>query len=259
MPGMGVPSVNLDAVRDEHRRWLGRHGLLDRPWLVLGSAPEPTLPKDLVRHSALICINSAGATAARLGLPPADLTIRNKKKDWSALTNCKVPVMLWLCDRHQLAILWTRLIRKTGGLGEIRTMGRYVRRAVDFSVLGDGTAEEPRSIGKTSTGVFAAIYAQFVGVPGVALAGMSIDKQGYSYDSPPQGISHVAEDLFALRRIAERYPSIRTTETVIADSSGIPLIHVDNIAAPRSRPQPPPLATALEREPVAYCPSLAER
>jgi hypothetical protein len=210
----------LDRLRDEHRHWLSTRGLLDRPWFVLGSAPNPTIPPDITSRAALICINNAGTTAVRMGLPPADLTFRNNSKGWLALADCKVPLVLWVTNRNPLHILWKRMFIRTAGLGEIKTLRRELRRAIDLHVLSSGSNDEEQ-IKKPSTGIFAITYALFVGVPEIILAGMSIDKKGYSYDAPRSRMLHSAEDRFALERIAAGYPSVRTSEPAIADETGI--------------------------------------
>jgi hypothetical protein len=213
--------MSLEKIRDEHRRWLDHHGLLRRPWFVLGSAPNPTIPHAITDRSALICINNVGITTSRLGLRPADLTFRNKNKEWKTLSGVKVPLVLWVCDRTPLQIRWKRfLISRHSELGEIRVMPRNDRRHVYEQMLKRDGSEE---IGKPSTGVFAVLYALFVGVPEIVLGGMSMDKQGYSYDSPRARMLHGAEDRFALERIAQRYPTVRTTEPVIAEGAGVPL------------------------------------
>jgi hypothetical protein len=213
----------LDRVQDQHRHWLSTHGLLDRPWFVLGSAPNPTLPPDIASRAAVICINNAGTTAARMGLPPADLTIRGKNKEWLALANCKVPLVLWITDRSPLHVLWKRMFIKTAGLGEIKTLRRDTRRAIDLHVLGSGCDDDER-IEKPSTGIFALTYALLVGVPEIVLAGMSIDKKGYSYDAPRARMLHSTEDRFALEQIGARYRNVTTTESTIAGATGIPLL-----------------------------------
>jgi hypothetical protein len=144
----------LDRLRDEHRHWLSTRGLLDRPWFVLGSAPNPTIPPDITSRAALICINNAGTTAVRMGLPPADLTFRNNSKGWLALADCKVPLVLWVTNRNPLHILWKRMFIRTAGLGEIKTLRRELRRAIDLHVLSSGSNDEEQ-IKKPSTGIFA--------------------------------------------------------------------------------------------------------
>jgi hypothetical protein len=212
-----------DDLRERHRRWLARHHLLDRPWFVLGSAPNPTIPAGIADRAAIICINNAGFTAARQGLPPANLTFRNKSKEWKTLDGHQVPLVLWVCDRNPWHIFLKRLTIKAARLSEIHTLRRNYRRAIDLKVLGDGKPEDEDTISKPSTGVFAVVYGLFVGVPEIILAGMSIDKEGYSHPASRVRMLHGAEDRFALTRIAERYPSVRTTEQAIHQETGIPL------------------------------------
>ena len=213
--------MSLDKIRDEHRQWLGEHGLLDRPWFVLGSAPEPTIPPDLGDRAALICINNVGVTAARLGLPPADLTFRNKNKEWATLAGCKVPLVLWVCDRNPFQIFLKRL-RIRAQLGEIRVMRRADREHVYTHMLKVG-ASELDEIGKPSTGVFAVLYALFVGIPEIILGGMSMDKQGYSHAFKRARMMHGAEDRFALETIARHYSCVTTTEATVAEATGLRL------------------------------------
>jgi hypothetical protein len=214
--------MTLEEIRDEHRSWLRSHGLLDRPWFVLGSAPNPTIPPGITDRAALICINNVGIAASRLGLRPADLTFRNKGKEWKTLAGVKVPLVLWVCDRTPWQILWKRfLIGLRTELGEIRVMARNDRKYVYEHMLGDpdGTSE----VGKPSTGIFAVLYGLFAGVPEIILGGMSMDKQGYSHEAKRYRMMHGAEDRFALETIAARYPQVSTTETEVSEATGVPL------------------------------------
>jgi hypothetical protein len=212
-----------DDLRERHRRWLARHHLLDRPWFVLGSAPNPTIPAGIADRAAIICINNAGFTAARQGLPPANLTFRNRGKDWKMLRGHKVPLVLWVCNRKPRHIFFKRLTVPALLRSEIHTLPLELRRAIDLKVLGDGKPEDDETISKPSTGVFAVVYGLFVGVSEISLAGLSIDKSGYSHPATRARMMHSAEDRFALIRIAERYPSVSTTERVIHEATGIPL------------------------------------
>jgi hypothetical protein len=215
--------MSLEEIRDEHRRWLSHHRLLDRPWFVLASAPDPKIPPGIAERAALICINNVGIAAARMGLPPADLTFRNKNKEWKTLAGCKIPLVLWVCDRTPLQMWWKKvLIGRRSELGEVRVMARNDRRYVYEHMLRDDPLKG-EEIGKPSTGVFAVLYGLFVGVPEIILAGMSLDKQGYSYESQRARMLHGAEDRFALEQVAKHYPSVTTTEPVIVEEVGIPL------------------------------------
>jgi hypothetical protein len=190
---------------------------------VLASAPNPRIPADITDRAALICINNVGIAAAGMGLPPASLTFRNKNKEWKTLAGCKIPLVLWVCDRTPLQMWWKKfLIGRRSELGEVRVMARDDRRYVYEHMLRDDAANGAE-IGKPSTGIFAVLYGLFVGVPEIILAGMSLDKEGYSYNSPRARMLHGAEDRYALGQVAKHYPAVSTTEPVIAAETGIPL------------------------------------
>lgn len=213
--------MSLDDIRTEHREWLAARNLLERPWFVLGSAPDPTIPEDMKHRAALIAINNVGITAQRLGLPPASLTFRNKNKEWKTLKGIEVPLVLWVCDRtpFQLKIKMMMIRAK---LGEVRVMPRDHRKAVYSHMLG-ADHDNPDAIGKPSTGVFAVLYALFVGVPEIVLGGMSMNKQGYSYEYKKARMMHQDEDRFALETVARRFPQVSTSERVIHEAVGLPL------------------------------------
>ena len=214
--------VSSERLRQRHRRWLAAHDLLERPWYVLGSAPNPTVPKEFLDRAAFICINNAASAAKGLGLRPADLTFRNKSKEWKTLAGHKVPLMIWVCNRPSLLVEWKRfIISRDTELGEIRVMRRAERRLIGEAMLrAPGSTD---NIGKPSTGIFAVLYGIFVGVPEIVFGGFSMDKKGYSYEADRMRMLHRDEDEAALEIIARSYPNVSTTEQVVAKATGVPL------------------------------------
>ena len=214
--------ASLETIRDEHRAWLGKHGLLDRPWFVLGSAPEPTIPTDIADRAALVCINNAAATAARLGLPPPSLTFRNPAKEWNSVAGIKLPLVLWVSNKSPWGIFWAKLFFAKARVGEIRAMSKNDRTALFTHVLGTDLSGVGQ-LHKPSTGIFAALYGLFMGAPEIVLAGLSMERDGYSYGSLPGIQKHREEDRLALRILAERYPQVSTTERDVSEQTGVPL------------------------------------
>ena len=66
--------TKLTEARFVLRRSLSRFADRPRSHLVLGSAPDPTLPSSCA-GSTLVCVNGSGWSARRLGIPRPDLTI----------------------------------------------------------------------------------------------------------------------------------------------------------------------------------------
>lgn len=213
--------IDLEELRESNRRWLRPHGLLERPWFILASGPDPTIPRDIADRALLVCINNAPATAARIGLGSPSLTFRNSNKEWKSVAGCRLPLVLWMSNKIGMEVLWTKLFEARGIAGEIRAMHKDVREEVTRQYLGsrlDGVG----AMHKPSTGIFSVIYGLFVGAPEIILGGVTLSQDGYSYGTLPGIQKHRDEDYVAMQIIAERFPLVRTTEAEVAKGTGIP-------------------------------------
>lgn len=210
-----------DALRERHRRWLSALGILDRPWLILGSAPRPTLPGDLVSRAARIDINNAGRTAAALGLGPADLTIRTHRKSWAEHPDLDTKALLWTHSWPTIVMRWQLSKQKRAKVGLLRRWTRTEREAIVDLVIGTQVTGVG-SLGKATTGIAAACYGLFVGAPEIVLSGISVDAPGHSYDERGRPRLQVEEDLFVIERIRCE-PRLWTTETSFSAVTGVRL------------------------------------
>jgi hypothetical protein len=213
--------IDLNALRREHRAWLSDLELLDRPWLILGSAPNPTIPAKLLDRAARIDINNAGRTASALGLGPADLTIRTEKKSWTEHPDLDTRALLWIHRGPLLRMRW-EIYRKTNAkIGRLRRWSRKHREAIVDNVAGEAVAGTG-NWGKATTGIAAACYGLFVGVPEVVLCGISVNSAGHSYDDLNRARKQIDEDLFVLQRAKGR-PELFTSEPAFAEGVGLRL------------------------------------
>jgi hypothetical protein len=222
--------MQLDLVKERNRRWLASRGLLRGHGSSFGSAPDPTIPAGLAGGAELVCINNAGATAARLGLPPASLTVRNSNKEWNSVAGCSMPLVLWMSNANAIEVYWTKHFKAKAAVGEIRAMNKAVRAEITDHILGSGVQEVGR-MHKPSTGIFAALYGLFIGAPAIILAGLSMEGDGYSYGTLAGIQHHRDEDLFAMRILAARYPSVSTTERDVSERTGIPMFELSRKVA----------------------------
>lgn len=211
---------HLDKLRRQHRKWLRRRGLLDRPWLIFGSAPDPTLPMELAQRCARIDINNAGRTADALGLGAADLTIRTEAKPWAEHPDLRTRAMLWVHPGSLLRMRW-HIFRKTKArVGALRRWSREEREAIVDEIVGKplgGVGD----LGKATTGVAAVCYGLFVGVPEIYICGFSISS-GHSYDERNRARKQIEEDLFAFEQLRAR-PQLWTTEPALSEQVGLRL------------------------------------
>lgn len=219
---MAIEPDALEALRERHRRWLSRLGILNRPWLILGSAPSPTIPPDLIGHCARVDVNNAGKTAKALGLPPADLTFRKRRKSWEEHPHVRTRGLLWL---HNKPLWWMHLELLAKPHVRYKSLMRATKpeREAIVDLVSGGLPADIGEVGKVTNGVAALCYALFTGVPSVTLAGLSITKMGHSYDDKGKIRRQIAEDTFLLTRLRGR-GNVFTTEVDLSEHIGLPLV-----------------------------------
>lgn len=209
-------------------RWLNKIGLLHRPWLILGSAPHPTLPKLLLDTHARVDINNAGRFAVDHGLPPAELTFRAKTRAWSEFPNLRTRGLIWFHSAPHFLMRLQLLLRLRVRVGSLMRVRRLERDATVETVAGVSPHASGGEVGKVTNGVAAVCYALFMGVPEVVIAGFSLSREGHSHDNRERPRRQVAEDAFVLGRI-KHYPTLFTTEASFAAETGIKLwTHPEN-------------------------------
>jgi hypothetical protein len=214
-----MDAEHLQTLRNDHRRWLTKLGILDRPWLVLGSAPQPTLPADIVAHCARMDVNNAGKTAEILGLPPADLTFRKRKKSWEEHPNVRTRGLLWLHTRPLWVMRLKLLTMPSVRYQSLKRATKEEREAIVDHVCG-GMPGDIGETGHVTNGVAALCYALFMGVPSVTLAGFSLTSMGHSYNDKGSTRRQIAEDTYVLQKLKDR-ADVFTTEQGLADHIGI--------------------------------------
>ena len=211
-------SVDVSA----HRTWLRRRGHLDRPWLVLGAAPSPTLPQTALDKRVRVDINNAGRTARDLGLGRADVTFRSKKKSWAEHPHLDTDALVWVHTLPSWAARLDLLRRPLEHVGSVRTLTRRDREALVLEQSGTSVAEVGE-LGKVTNGVAAMCFALALGVPRIALGGISLTAAGHSYDDRGRTRRQVDEDTVVLNALATR-PEVETTEPELAAMTGIRLV-----------------------------------
>lgn len=214
--------VKLPAgFRDRQRKWLAELGILDRPWLIFGAAPSPTIPDGILNTHARIDINNSGLTAQALGLGPADLTIRKKSKSWSEHPTLNTRGLIWYRSAPLLLMRLQLLMMPRVRVGSLMRFGRVERDAI-VDLISGLKMRDAGERGKATNGVAAACYAIFVGIPEIVLCGVSLSQNGHSYNEKGRTRIQLEEDSLVLSRIKD-HPSLFTTESNLARDAGIRL------------------------------------
>lgn len=216
-----TPSPRLVQIRAAQRDAMARLGLLDRPWVILGGAPQPTMPDELLASHARIDINNAGLAARQRGWGPADLTVRRPVESWSAFPDLETRALLWYNARPRWRQRWKLMRQRRAKIGALVSLSPDDREAINQAMIGPeilGIGE----LGKPSTGIAALCYGLFLGVPEIVLAGFSFARAGHSYDALARPRMQIPEDRHALQRLRED-PRVATTEPELAADIGLRL------------------------------------
>ena len=216
----GIP-FPLQSFVARHGRFVERLGIRDRPWLIFGSAPDPTIPESVRQGFARIDINNAGRSAAALGLGRADLTLRAKKKSWQEHPHLDTRGLLWIHTAPEIFLRFLTIGKPHDHIGRVAALRRRDREGMVTHVSG-ASVEAIGDLGKVTNGVAAICYGLLLGVPQIVVAGISLSKVGHSYDDLGRVRRQTDEDSFILDRLKD-HPQLFTTEADLAQDSGLRL------------------------------------
>ena len=214
-------SLDVEELERRHRRAMAPTGLLERPWLILGGAPDPVLPPDLLASHARVDINNSGKAAAERGLGRAALTVRRTRERWDVHPGLDTEVLLWFTAKNLFALRFKLLLQRQARVDRLIRMPKTERDAVVQHVVGPGV-RSVGDLGKPSNGIAALCYGLFLGVPEIVLAGFSLTRSGHSYDRLARPRKQIDEDRFVLGRLAADR-RVATTEAELAEETGIRL------------------------------------
>lgn len=211
--------LTIDEYRERHRKRLRANGLLNRGWAILGAAPDPAIPGDLLRSHNRIDINDSGLVAQKHGYGRAELTFRSGYKKWEDHHALDTSAMMMVQKRRSLLprlILFNKPYRHVGKIWAMLTgdMQRIVEHisGVDLGEIG--------ATHRASTAVSAACYGLFVGVPQIVIMGVSTVQHGYAYQSIRGKRRQMEEDEAVLRALAAS-GKVLTTEPGLMHSTGL--------------------------------------
>lgn len=216
-----VIAADFPVLAVRHAAWLRARGLLDRPWFVLGSAPDPHVPQPFPPGIAHVHVKYAGHAARQYGLPAGDLTFLLAKTTKQQIDGLDLDAVLRLRKRHSLL---TRIRRDLPALGGNEcALTHRERDAFIIGTLGSLFGVAGSEI-RPSNGIALIAYAIAVGIPQIIVAGISLQSDGYAYDRSARIRRHLEEDRAALAVVAARYSEVVTTEPELSRTTGIPLL-----------------------------------
>lgn len=209
-------------------------GQLNQPFIVLGSAPNPTLVDGQLKGAKLVCVNASGYCAAKLGLPTPDLTVMSgymvqkttdtvKATTRESIRNLKTTELVWIERGVSFADAKGRLAGLDYKYEKLKLINHQQRSRIISAVTGKNLGEESGDK-KISTGLFAVSLAFYRGASQVVLTGISLNTGGYEYFSTDQPRKHIAADKQVISAMKRLGLPIKTSEPSLAIETGIELV-----------------------------------
>jgi hypothetical protein len=226
--------------------------------LVLGAKPDPILPPPGA-FEAVACANASGYSAARLGLPrPAFTVMTSLLTDGSPAGRMRLEslrglgtgtvhfyprrvkgrtalarALFRLCSWRTTSPVLRRALARTGFRHDrfvVRSTEEY--RRLFLSLCGDDPAvAEQLDRKQASSGLLAvAVALAEPGIERVIVSGFSFELTQAAGDDPniarrgTTASQHKDTDVLLLRALTARHPGLVTTEPIVHEAAGVPLL-----------------------------------
>ena len=206
-----------------------------KTWVILGSAPTPTIPHSKIADSTLVCVNASGLVASKSRLPVPDLTImsgymavppRNEieKTTRNAISGLNTKGLVWIDRGCTFADAKARLENLDYGYETATVFTHEQRSQIVKQITGADLANQSGDR-KISTGLFAVCFALYRGASEVILSGISLSTGGYDYCQLPKERKHSLPDQTAISKLLEANLPVKTSEKALSDQTGLPLVN----------------------------------
>lgn len=203
-------------------------------WMILGSAPNPTIPYSAIGRSKLVCVNASGFMGNKLQLPIPDVTIMSgymavppsneiETATRNAIRNLKTKELVWIDRGCTFADAKARLGKLDYQYESVTVFTHEERAQIVKDVTGEDLATQSRDR-KISTGLFAVCFALYRGASEVIMSGISLSTGSYGYCQLPKARKHVMPDQTAIAKLLDAQLPIKTAEKALSEMTGLPLI-----------------------------------
>ncbi len=199
--------------------------------LVLGSAPGPIPPVDLVDRR-LLTVNASQVTAEGWGMPRPDMTLfgttvlglrPSNRAAQQVLNRRGTGCLVRMTDGSATFIHDFNLWRMRYVADRVVPLDIPTRRGLIANLVGDAIAQRF----KPSNGVYLTALALALGATDVVMAGFSLTVAGHAYNNENHPRHHVDADREVLLALVAAGLAISTTSPDFAASSGLRLAAQD--------------------------------
>lgn len=206
-----------------------KRGQLLGTCLVLGSAPDPIIPKDFDETWFLMTINASQASVLKYNMQPNATVMSDRMFEQSpanisgkqAIQNCRTQQLFLIQRGHSICETRKILQELNYSFEEFIAIDHWARSRITHKILGSYLAISSGGQ-KISTGIFASLLAYYLGASSVVLSGFSLTKNGHAYNSLNHKRHHISFDKKALSLVQEKRLPFYAADRTFSNESGLP-------------------------------------
>lgn len=233
---------NLKDIRSKIFRSLWYFLTRPKPWVepslqgrkvvVVGSAPQSSMPLGFDPSYRTISVNGSQIVAKKWGVEKPDITLMTFNQIEGTNTNAKevrrvldgestgkLYLLLWQHSKKRLVAGLTRFNYRCD---DLYIAGRNRRIALVHAITGKVNLEIERQA-KFSNGVIGVMLALQSGAEAVVIAGINPASTGHIYNVENLVRGHSGPDLAALTEMRKKGLPVYTADPEVAEATGLPL------------------------------------
>lgn len=203
---------------------------------VLGSAPDPVIPLNLLQNATIFSVNGSQATLDKYGVECPHFTFMRSNMSGQREVNSATldalrgrrteNLVIVAASSKNTEVQFKQQVQTLSDIGYQFNNLYFLRKSHRYQIASGGrTGLQSLLVHRfgASMGICGIMSGLYMGADRVIFAGLSFRTAGYSYNSLALIRDHVDEDAKVLTRARQRGDAILTCDTTFAEDSGIPL------------------------------------
>lgn len=203
---------------------------------VLGSAPDPVIPTDMLTHATIFSVNGSQATLDKYGVECPHFTFmranmwRKHEVDRATLDVLRgrrtENLIIVAQQSGKTQVQFDRQTQCLSDIGYEFNNVHFLRKPDRYLIVGGkktGLKSKLVSRSGASMGICAIMSGLYMGANSVTFAGLSFRTMGHSYNGLDHHRHHLDEDAKVLERAQQRGNAIFTCDSSFAEDSGTAL------------------------------------
>lgn len=203
---------------------------------VIGSAPDPSVPTDLLKSATIFSVNGSQAALDQYGVSRPHFTFMRSNMSGQRDANTATldalrgrqteTLVIVAASSKNTDVQFKQQRQSLSDIGYEFDNLYFLRKSHRYQIASGGrTKLQSMLVSRygASMGICGIMSGLYMGADRVFFAGLSFRTAGHSYNSLALARRHVEEDAKVLKRARQRGDAILTCDSAFSEDSGIPL------------------------------------